>query len=425
MAKPVIIDTNVILYDPKSIFRFEERDVYVPVIVLEELDSFKSGQEVINRNARIFVRILNDLTQASPMNGGFAMGKGFGKIYMHIDEKNFVSGVISADSNDNRILNAAHNLKGTLVTKDINLRMKAKSLLIDTEDYNLDDVPNVSELDIGFRVIQNTPSDIIDDLFKSVSGKHMELPEGLHPFVANEYINFRYGKQSILTRYNQADDKVYRVLSAQVSNIKPRNMEQTFAIDALINPNISLVALSGKAGTGKTLLSIAAALSKKKDFRQIFLARPIMPLGRDIGYLPGDIETKLDPYMAPIWDNIKTIKEYSSKPELIEKMITDGKISVEALTFIRGRSLPKIFFIIDEAQNLTPHEVKTIITRAGNDTKIVFTGDIYQIDHPYLDSQSNGLSYLIHKFRNQPMFAHVNLHKGERSDLAELAAELL
>ena len=425
MAKPVIIDTNVILYDPKSIFSFGNRDVYVPVVVLEELDNFKNGQEVINRNARIFVRMLNDITESLPINGGFKLGKGLGSIHMHIDDDKFLSGVIAPNSNDNKILNAAYNLNGTLVTKDINLRMKAKSFLINTEDYSVDHIPKVNELDIGFRVIDNTPSDLIDSMTEETNGIEVTLPDNIESFLANEYINFRCGKQSILAKYNKTTNKVIRITSAQVSNIRPRNMEQTFAIDALLDPNIPLVALTGRSGTGKTLVSIATAISKKKDYRQIFISRPIVPLGRDIGYIPGDVEAKIDPYMAPIWDNIKTIKEYSAKPDAIDKLISSNKISVEAITFIRGRSLPKIFFIIDEAQNLTPHEIKTIVTRAGKDTKIVFTGDIYQIDHPYLDSQSNGLSYLIHKFRDQESFAHIDLHKGERSDLAELAAELL
>jgi PhoH-like ATPase len=282
----------------------------------------------------------------------------------------------------------------------------------------------------GHRVAEHVPAELIDQLYQEPNEFDAEEVELETPLQPNEYLVLRNGRKSALGCYHQSSGAIRRVDKVAAYGIVPRNAEQTFALDALLNPEIPLVSLSGKAGTGKTLLALAAALERRSLYRQIFLARPIIPLSnRDTGFLPGDIESKLDPFMQPLFDNLGVIRDqYSStdsRHSRIGELLEEEKLVIAPLSYIRGRSLVKIYFIIDEAQNLTPHEVKTIITRAGENTKIVFTGDVFQIDHPYLDQQSNGLSYLVEKMRDQPMFTHVNLEKGERSALAELASNVL
>jgi PhoH-like ATPase len=310
--------------------------------------------------------------------------------------------------------------------------MKAKALGIPAEDYSTDRVLNVEELYSGKTIIEDFDDDILQKFYQSpfeIPAKQI-VKKLKTEIVPNKYFIMRNSSRSVLTCLDQEQEKFKRIDKQTVYGIKPRNAEQTFAVDALINSDIPLVTMTGKAGTGKTLLALASALQVKKDYRQIYIARPVVPLSnKDIGFLPGDVESKLAPYMQPLWDNLKVIQdqfpETDKNHQLINTMIKEEKLVIEPLSYIRGRSLQRIYFIVDEAQNLTPHEIKTIITRAGEGSKLVLAGDIYQIDHPYLDSQSNGLSFLIEHFKGQKLYAHVNLEKGERSELAELASNLL
>jgi PhoH-like ATPase len=336
---------------------------------------------------------------------------------------------------DHKILNVAMSIqtlnptrKVILVSKDVNLRLKAKALNLLAEDYETGKVKNVESLFKGKNTLDDVDPVIINRIYKDGTVPYEEVMEDKPS--GNSYFILKSPKSSTLAYFNPQSNMMERVEKNVVCKIKPRNAEQVFAMHAILNPEVRLVTLQGVAGTGKTLLAIAGALEQQKDFNQIYVARPIVPLSnKDIGFLPGDAISKVNPYMEPIWDNLKLIQSQFRETERAFKKITElvdtEKIVVTPLAFIRGRSLSNIFFIVDEAQNLTPHEIKTIITRAGEGTKIIFTGDIYQIDTPYLDSQSNGLSYLIHKFRGQPLYAHVTLEKGERSELANLANDLL
>ena len=437
--KIFVLDTNVILHDSSCMYHFEEHDVTLPIVVLEELDQFKKGNETLNYHAREFVRALDGLSGDKLLNGGVRIGPGQGKISVRL-ESTFHEDLrnnFSSNKPDHHILNAAYQIvQGEpsrdviLVSKDVNLRMKAKSLGLPAQDYRSDQVRNLSELYQGRRAVEKVDRALIDMLYEhpfEFAADKLQLDE---PLIANEYMILSNGRKSALGVHDAESKLIKRVDKITSYGITPRNAEQTFALDALLNPDIKLVTVSGKAGTGKTLLALASALQKRKSYRQIFMARPIVPLSnRDIGYLPGDIESKLDPYMQPLYDNLGVIQnQYASsesKHRRISAFLQEEKLVIAPLAYIRGRSLVKIFFIVDEAQNLTPHEVKTIITRAGEGTKIVFTGDIYQIDHPYLDSQANGLSYLIEKMQGKGIYAHVNLERGERSELAELASNIL
>jgi len=437
--KIFVLDTNVILHDSSCIYQFEKNEVIVPVTVLEELDNFKKGSEILNYHAREFVRILDSLSADKLLNGGIKIGPHLGSLRIKLDVEfhDDLSLNFSSSKPDHHILNIAYHISREnprreviLVTKDVNLRMKAKAIGLLAQDYKTDQVKDVSSLHKGYRTIEDFPVDTIKQLYeKPFEIEFSELPnkENILP---NEYFILRNKKFSVLATYIKTEEKIRRIDKVSAYGITPRNAEQTFALDALMNNNIRLVTISGKAGTGKTLLALAAALEKRKNYRQIFMARPIIALSnRDIGYLPGDIESKLFPYMQPLYDNLSVIQNQYSETEpkykQIRKYLEEEKLVISPLAYIRGRSLVKIFFIVDEAQNLTPHEVKTIITRAGENTKIVFTGDIFQIDHPYLDTQSNGLSYLIEKMQGQSLYAHINLEKGERSELADLASNLL
>jgi PhoH-like ATPase len=310
--------------------------------------------------------------------------------------------------------------------------MKAKAVSIFAEDYTTDRVTSLEELYSGTQIIENFDDDIIVKLFQApyeIPAKQI-LKKLDRDAVPNKFYIIRNINRSVLAYLDSEMEYLRKVDKNIIYGIKPRNAEQTFAVDALTNNNIQLVTLTGKAGTGKTLLALASALHVRKFYRQVFVARPIVPLSnKDIGFLPGDVQSKIEPYIQPLWDNLRVIQdqftENDKQNQLITNMVKDEKLVIEPLSYIRGRSLQRIFFIVDEAQNLTPHEIKTIITRAGEGSKVVFTGDIYQIDHPYLDSQSNGLSYLIDHFKGQKLYAHVNLEKGERSELAELASNLL
>ena len=437
--KLFVLDTNVILHDSDCIRSFEENNIAVPITVLEELDKFKRGNEDIHFHARQFLRTLDDMTGDVLASDGAPIGEGLGRIRVvlggEIDQR--IRTAFYGESPDHRILNAALKLddesgdtRVVLVSKDTNLRMKAKAVGLVAQDYQSDKVETRTVLYAGRRVIEDTPPELIDALYAEdrtfpADGLRID-PEP----VSNEYFILRNGSKSALAIYRRSDRTMVRVEKHGAYGIQPRNAEQLFAIHALLDDSIRLVTLSGRAGTGKTLLALAAALEVRRNYRQILLARPVIPLSnRDIGYLPGDIEAKLDPYMQPLYDNLSVIRDQFGDRDAaagrIQEMREAEKLVITPLAYIRGRSLQRIFFIVDEAQNLTPHEVKTIITRAGEGTKIVFTGDVNQIDQPYLDSLSNGLSYLIGRMSGQAIYAHITLEKGERSELSELASELL
>lgn len=436
--KIFVLDTSVILYDHTAIRNFKDNDVVIPITVLEELDNFKKGNDTKNFAAREFIRYIDKqsgdhtLQDWIPINGRTT---GRFKIEMHTDAKLNAEKIFDEKKPDHKILNTTiylqekyPNRKVILVTKDINLRIKAKSLNILAEDYETGKIKEVEELYTGKTIIEKVKPSIIQALYEHGECDAKQLTK--QKPIPNQYLILKNNQQSVLARYDATTNKLIRVQKLSAYGITPKNAEQTFALDALLNDEIRLVTLQGVAGTGKTLLSIAGALERRRNYQQIYLARPIVPLSnKDIGYLPGDVQQKINPYMEPLWDNLKYIKSlYSEKDKefrQINDMVENEKLVVSALAYIRGRSLSNIFFIIDEAQNLTPHEIKTIITRAGEGTKIVFTGDIHQIDTPYLDAQSNGLSYLIEKFKGQSIYAHVTLEKGERSLLANLANELL
>lgn len=439
--KIFVLDTSVILYAHDAILNFEEHDVAIPITVLEELDQFKKGNDTKNFEAREFIRKLDELSKGGnlqewiPLNG---KTRGSFRVVMGYPEM----GVFQEDIPDHRILGAAILLqkeqeqlaatkrkKVVLVTKDINLRLKAKSVDIHAEDYETGKIKNVSTLHTGKVVLDNVDTELINQLHKDGRVDAKSIFEKKKPG-HNNYFILKSSTNSVLAYHNSNTSEIERVEKRSVYGIKPKNAEQTFGIHALLQDDIRLVTIQGVAGTGKTLLALASALEQRSSFKQIFLARPIVPLSnKDIGFLPGDIKSKLNPYMEPLWDNLKFIqnqfKETDKDYQKITEMVNKEKLVIQPLAYIRGRSLSNIFFIVDEAQNLTPHEVKTIITRAGDNCKIVFTGDIYQIDTPYLDSQSNGLSYLIDRIKDHPLYAHIALEKGERSDLANLANELL
>jgi len=437
--KMFVLDTNVILHDSKCMFQFEENDIVVPITVLEELDNFKKGNESVNFHAREFLRAVDGLAQQPLFGRGVKIGKGLGNVIVKVggEYHEDLRTAFETRTPDHEILNVAYRLSHEfrkreiiLVSKDVNLRMKAKALGLTAQDYRNDNVKDISSIYTGVRLKEHVEEQIVDRMYTqpfTVGPTELNLEE---PLVPNEYLIIRNGKKSALATYDGDRAVVRRVDKISAYGIGPRNAEQAFALNALTNPEVKLVSISGKAGTGKTLLALAAALERKKEYRQIFMARPVVPLSnKDIGYLPGDIQSKLDPYMQPLYDNLGVIQNQwgttDARHKRIREMLDEEKLVIAPLAYIRGRSLVNIYFIVDEAQNLTPHEVKTIITRAGDGTKLVFTGDIFQIDHPYLNSHSNGLSYLIDKMQGQSIYAHVNLTKGERSQLAELASNLL
>ena len=436
--KNFILDTNVILHDYKCLDNFEENDIYIPFIVLEELDSFKKGNEQINFNARAFVRELDELTENGLFEDGAELGIGRGKLYIkNMSEYNKeIEKSFPDPKPDNRILSVVMgvaekhpDIKTILVTKDINLRMKARSLGMMVEDYITDKVINIDAFSEDELVIEGVDANLIDKLYNTPQGIDVDefnFDEHLEP---NQCFILKSERNTILVRNNPFTLKIVKVDKKTNFGITPRNAEQAFAFEVLNDPDIKLVGLTGKAGTGKTLLALASALSQHDKYSQILLARPIVSLSnKDLGYLPGDEKAKIGPYMQPLFDNLNVIKSQigsGNEGSILEDMQKSGKLEIEALAYIRGRSLNETYVIVDEAQNLTPHEVKTIITRAGENTKVVFTGDLQQIDSPYLDAQSNGLAYMIDKMKGQKIFGHANLVKGERSELSELASDLL
>ena len=439
--KTFVLDTNVLLHDYKCIYNFEENDIVIPIVVLEELDKLKRGNDMINMHAREFTRELDAISGDNLFEGGVSLGKKLGKLFVETGKafSTIIYESFPEPTPDHRILSICDfirnkpenkNTQVILVSKDINLRMKSKSVGIMAQDYKSDKVHDVTPFHRSIETIEGVDEKIISKLYASDEGLEIsDVNIKIMP-IAHQYIVLRNNNSSVLAHFDPYTKKIARIEKARCYGIEPRNAEQTFSLDALLRPEVQLVALTGKAGTGKTLLALAAALQLEAQYNQIFLARPIVPLAnRDLGFLPGDIKEKISPYMQPLYDNLAVIKhrfKSQSKEYLhLEELIKNEKLMITPLAFIRGRSLSNIFFIVDEAQNLTPHEVKTIITRAGEGTKMIFTGDVQQIDSPYLDSLSNGLSYLIHKMRGQDLFAHVNLVKGERSYLADLASNLL
>ncbi len=435
-----MLDTSVLLYDHQSVLNFAEHDIVIPISVLEELDNFKKGNDTLNFNAREFSRFLDKLSDKNTLHDWITLPrKGAGKLMVEMNEgaSPDARDIFGANKPDHRILNVAIRFnkehpdrKVVLVSKDINLRIKAKSLNIQAEDYETGKIRNVDELYTGKTLVENADSAVIEQLYREGSAKPKDLGLKVTQLTPNHYYIIRNDQASALGYFNPATKMIERVEKTAAYGIKPRNAEQVFALHAMLNPDVKLVTIQGVAGTGKTLLALAGAIEQRVTVHQIYLARPIVPLSnKDIGFLPGDIKSKINPYMEPLYDNLKFIKgqfkETSKEFKKINEMLESEKILVTPLAYIRGRSLSNIFFIVDEAQNLTPHEVKTIITRAGENTKIVFTGDIFQIDTPYLDTQSNGLSYLIDRIHGHRLSAHVTLEKGERSELANLANELL
>ncbi len=409
--KLFVLDTNVVLHDARCIENFEENDIAIPITVLEELDKFKRGNEDIHFQARQFMRSLDALTGPILEQEGVSRGPGLGSLRVvwtpKIDER--IKGAFMADAPDHRILNTAIHLQEenadrtvVLVSKDINLRMKAKSVGLTAEDYEADKLDSFDELYTGKRIIEGVGPEEIALFYEQSGGVPAASITSIPNPVANESFVFRNGSRSALITYSPSDDSFKRIHKISAYGIQPRNAEQTFALRALMDDNIRLVTIAGTAGTGKTLLALAAALETRARYQQILLARPIVPLSnRDLGFLPGDIQDKLDPYMQPLFDNLNVIRhqfrESEQHAEVIRKMLDEERLVITPLSYIRGRSLQQMFFIIDEAQNLTPHEVKTIITRAAEGTKIVLTGDLHQIDQPYLDALSNGLSHLINR----------------------------
>ncbi len=435
--KNFVLDTNVLLHDYKSIFNFQENDVFIPIVVLEELDKFKKGNEEINFNAREFTRQLDKYSNNDFFEKGVQLTPESGRLSVVLTTSlhRRVREAFHEDKPDHRILSAAlevaENHKGmrtVLVTKDINLRMKARALGIDTEDYYTDKVKNSDIFENEHRTITGISPDVINAIYSSKNGIPVEQT-GLE-LRTNECFILDSGTSSALARYVTADGVVRKVSKEKNFGIEPRNAEQAFAFDLLNDDRIKLLAITGKAGTGKTLLALAGALKQHGLYKQILLARPIVSLAnKDLGFLPGDEKQKVAPYMQPLFDNLNFIKRQfsldSNDYRTLQELQTNGSLVIEALAYIRGRSLSDTFCIIDEAQNLTPHEIKTIITRAAEGTKMVFTGDVYQIDSPYLDTQSNGLAYMIDRMQGQEIFGHVNLVKGERSQLSEIASQLL
>jgi PhoH-like ATPase len=440
IRKIFILDTSVILHDHQAVNQFEEHDVAIPISVLEELDSFKKGNDTINFEARQFIRFVDKLSEGNSLNQWIQLSPEKPSCFTVVmqetgtEEQNAVK-IFGDRKADHLILNAALFIKQEysdrpviLVTKDVNLRLKARSLNLQSEDYETGKIQNLEGLYRGIAQLDLEESEFIDKIHQMESVHYSEVMKS-EPY-NNHYFIVKNHRSSTLAYFNPETKNLDRVEKRHAYGIKPRNAEQTFAMHALFNNNIKLVTIQGVAGTGKTLIALAAALEQRSNFRQIYLARPIVPLNnKDIGFLPGDIKAKINPYMEPLWDNLKVIQnqysENSKEYQKVKELVDNEKLMVTPLAYIRGRSLANIIFIVDEAQNLTPLEVKTIITRAGEGTKIIFTGDINQIDTPYLDSQSNGLSFMIDRLKGQPLYAHITLEKGERSDLANLANELL
>jgi PhoH-like ATPase len=438
--KIYVLDTSVLLHDHNCINNFEDNYVAIPITVLEELDKFKVGNDIKNFEARECIRIIDRLSENHSLQAWIPLGNGSGgkfKIVLNTSDNlpSNAEKIFDDRKNDHKILNAALQLqfeekktKVVMVTKDINLRIKAKALELPAEDYKHGKVKDNMMMYSGMSLIEDVESEFIRKLYQDGESKKLTVL-GKDKMMNHFYI-LKNGQSSALAFFNGKEKTLQRVDKVYAYGIKPKNAEQAFAMHAILNPDVKLVTISGVAGTGKTLLALAGSLELKNTYDQLYLARPIVPLSnKEIGFLPGDAEEKVNPYMQPLWDNLTFIKnqfgENEKKRKAIDEMQTAGKITICPLAFIRGRSLSNCIIIVDEAQNLTPHEVKTIITRAGENTKVILTGDVRQIDTPYLDEQSNGLSFVIERLKGQDLYCHVTLEKGERSELANLANDLL
>lgn len=434
--RKIVVDTNVILFDAQAILRFGDADVHIPISVIEEIDKFKRDQGENGRNARQFSRFVDVLRAKGSLAQGVQLDNSETMVYISTD---LMLGGMPPEFDqakaDNRILNTAlalqkqyPRIKVELITKDINLRIKADVYGIFAKDYENADISQ-EDMYEGYLELELSPEKI-DFFYK----EKKYVPEGNQKLYANQYVIMKDASNpnhSAIGRYSQADQAIVPLINPPDSiwGVHARNVEQAFALDSLLNDDILFVSLVGKAGTGKTLLALAAGLFKTLDegrFQRLLVSRPIFPMGKDIGYLPGDIEQKLNPWMQPIFDNVEFLMGADKKASgRAQELINQGMLNIEPLTYIRGRSIPKQYLIVDEAQNLTPHEIKTIVTRAGRGTKVILTGDVYQIDNPYVDSANSGLTYAVERFKGQPIAGHVTLTKGERSELAELAANIL
>jgi PhoH-like ATPase len=448
----VILDTNILLLDPNAYLKFPNKHIIIPLIVIEELDSFKREMTSIGKAAREIIRAIDLLRTRGKLTEGVKLeNSSILQVFILENLEELPEG-LDRVIKDNYLLSTGiklkkvYNKKVTIITKDADLRIKADVLGIHAEDYNTNHSDTIEKLYTGERVIQTTEEWIDkfyhnEELIWNVEKPNFAL-DYIEPIVVNEYITLKSERKSALARAHKSG-RLIHIKEKKILNITPKNREQRFTIDALLDPEIQLVTIAGRAGTGKTLLALAAGLYQVLEnqlYKKLLVARPVIPMGRDIGFLPGELEEKIKPWMQPIYDNLEFLLENDENEEIYQKEKIDKKrdihttidylkqmgiLDVEPLTYIRGRSIPRQFIIIDEAQNLSPHEAKTIITRAGIGTKIVLTGDYYQIDHPYLNLYTNGISYTFNKMMGQPIFAHVTLEKGERSELAELASKLM
>jgi PhoH-like ATPase len=440
LRKNYVLDTNVLLHDPRALFQFKDNNVIIPIYVVEEIDKFKRDLSELGRNARQVSRDLDafreengSLTEGVPLESG-------GTLRVLFTQRELPRELMNQHIADNRILALAMdvkerepNLRCVFVTKDINLRIRADALGLVTEDYENDKIEN-PEVYMGVRELEVGKGDI-DDFY---ARGELPPPEGINGVYPNEFALLKdrnAPNHTALSKYNAQKGRFVPLLKSLKEGawgLRPRNKEQSFALDLLLNDEIKLVTIVGKAGTGKTLLAIAAGLQKTMEeqvYQKMLVSRPVFPLGKDIGFLPGTVEEKLNPWMQPIYDNVEFLMGLSRADKKAgrsyRELIDLGLVAIEPLTYIRGRSIPNQYIVVDEAQNLTPHEVKTIITRVGDNTKIVLTGDPYQIDNPYVDSTSNGLVHVVNKFKHERLAGHITLTKGERSALAELASNVL
>jgi PhoH-like ATPase len=442
LKKNFVLDTNVLLHDPRSIFGFEDNDVVIPIYVIEEIDNFKRDLSTLGRNARQVSRYLDEFRVQGKLAEGVSIGPEKGHVRVLIGDRKLPHGAGEGRSTDDKILAVALDLlekdKGTptvFVTKDTNLRIRADALGLHAEDYDVEGLAALDELWSGVSEVEVAPEHV-NDFY--ANGSVPLAADGGEPPPPNAFVVLRdrtNPQHSAVGKYSapkQVFVPLIKTPKEGVWGIRPRNKEQSFALDLLLNDEVRLVTIVGKAGTGKTLLAIAAGLQKTMEdgvYQKLLVSRPIFPLGRDIGYLPGSVEEKLNPWMQPIFDNVEYLMNLSRSEKKAgrgyHELLDLGILEIEPLTYIRGRSIPNQYIIVDEAQNLTPHEVKTIITRVGDGTKIVLTGDPYQIDNPYVDQTNNGLIHVVNRFKSERLAGHITLSKGERSPLAELAANLL
>jgi len=442
VKKNFVLDTNVLLHDPRSMFGFGDNDVVIPIYVIEEIDNFKRDLSTLGRNARQVSRYLDEFRVAGKLKDGVPMSPDHGTIRVLMAERKLSPNhAIEGHSVDDKILAVALDIlerektKPTVfVSKDTNLRIRADALGLHAEDYDVEGMEALDDLWSGITEVDVDP-EAVNAFYADGT---LAVPAGLEPPPPNAFVVLRdrtNPQHSAVGKYSAARQAFVQLIKTPkegVWGIRPRNKEQSFALDLLLNDEVRLVTIVGKAGTGKTLLAIAAGLQKTMEegvYQKLLVSRPIFPLGRDIGYLPGSVEEKLNPWMQPIFDNVEYLMNLSRSEKKqgrgYHELLDLGILEIEPLTYIRGRSIPNQYIIVDEAQNLTPHEVKTIITRVGDGTKIVLTGDPYQIDNPYVDQTNNGLVHVVNRFKSERLAGHITMSKGERSPLAELAANLL